>query len=366
MISSRRFPFIFLSLVVLVLFLSSCAGDVGALSNWPGLSVDPVGGMAYVSSGSHVYAIDTSNGVEKWRFPSKPDSNINFFAAATQSADGQLIVGSYKNQLFSIDPIGGGQKWIFDQATSHFVASPLITSQGIYAPNADGVLYALDLAGNVRWTFKTARPLWGTPASDGDVIYLPAMDHHIYALNAQNGQVIWETDNLGGAVVGSPTLGNDGVMYAGTFGKSLIAVDRQSGKVLWKLPTSGWVWSGPVMDGDNLYFGDVSGTLYAVNAADGSIRWSKQLDDSRDRAIIDKPLLLGDTLYFCSENGRFYAVDPTSGTPRWSAPKTLDGKLYGSPVVIGEQILVPIMQGKSLLVALDENGNPRWAYMPVK
>jgi outer membrane protein assembly factor BamB len=361
----KRFSLLLISIAVFAIFLTACVGGTGAVTNWPGLRVNASGETAYVANGSHIYAINTSSGAENWRFPLQADNKISIFAAPALTPDGQLVVGSYTNQLYGLDLVTGQQKWVFTQAKGYFVATPLVTLQGIFAPSGDGFLYALDLSGNLKWKFETKRPLWATPISDGSIIYLPAMDHYIYALNAQTGVKVWSTEDLGGAIVGSPTLGKDGAMYIGTFGNELLALNRQNGKVLWRTTTSDWVWSGPLLDGDTLYFGDLSGTHYAVNASDGKVLWSKQLDQSVKQPIVDKPLLLGDNLYYVSEVGNFYAVDPTSGTPRWSAPKALEGKLYASPVTAGDQILVAIMQGKALVVALDKNGNQRWAFLPV-
>jgi len=37
----------------------------------------------------------------------------------------------------------------------------------IYAPNADYNLYALDLKGQLQWTFEADQSIWGAPVSDG-------------------------------------------------------------------------------------------------------------------------------------------------------------------------------------------------------
>lgn len=361
----RRLPLLVLLIAASAVLLTACMGGGTAIPNWPGMSVNAAGDTAYVAYGTHVYAVNTANGAEMWRFPVEANNKITFSAAPAFSTNDQLVVGSYSNTLYGLNLSNGQQAWVFNGATGQYVAQPLVTDQGIFAPAADGNLYALDLAGNLKWKFETKRPLWATPVLNGDVIYLSALDHHVYALDSKSGRQFWITEDLGGSIAGSPVLGEDGVMYVGIFNNALMALDTQNGKVLWKIATSGWIWSGPLLNEGVLYFGDLNGTLYSVNASTGSLNWSKQLDQSKERAIIDRPLLVGDTLYYCSEVGNFYAVDPASGTPRWTEPKALGGKLYTSPVAVGDQILISIMQGKSLVVALDHNGNQKWAYIPV-
>jgi outer membrane protein assembly factor BamB len=39
-------------------------------------------------------------------------------------------------------------------------------------------------------------------------------------------------------------------------------------------PTSGWVWGGPALKDGTLYFGDLNGTFYAMDAANGKVVWN--------------------------------------------------------------------------------------------
>ncbi len=63
-------------------------------------------------------------------------------------------------------------------------------------------------------------------------IYIPSMDHHLYAIDAQSGNIKWTSDALGGSLVGTPALSPEGVLYVGTFGSQLVAIDSNNGKTL--------------------------------------------------------------------------------------------------------------------------------------
>jgi outer membrane protein assembly factor BamB len=122
--------------------------------------------------------------------------------------------------------------------------------------------------------------------------------------------------------------------------------------------------------GDTLYFGDLSGTMYALGL-DWNLKWKVQPDStSSHRAIVDKALLVKDTLYFSSETGTLYALDITNGTTRWGS--TIGGKLYAGPAAANDLILVAPMgltikdKGTVLLVALDSSGSQKWTFVPVK
>lgn len=358
-----------ITLTVLFLFsilLSSCAGGSTTPSSWPGLTVD--GNKGYLAYSTHVYAVNLDTGAQIWRFPEKASNQMTFYAPPAVVDENQLLVGSYNKVLYSLAAQTGQEiqnPWPFTGAKNHYIAKPLVVDGKIFAPCADGNLYALDKEAKVLWTFKTGHGLWSTPIMDGETLYLAAMDHHLYAINASDGSLTWKSEALNGALVGSPTLSPDGVLYIGTLGSEMVAVDSASGKVLWRVPTAGWVWSGPALEGDTLYFGDQEGHVYALEAADGSIIWDVQPETATARSISDRPLVLDGTVYYSSESGTLFALEAANGSQRWN--RLVGGKLVASPVGVGDTILVTPMGIDALLVAFDANGNQKWTpFVPQK
>ena len=359
-----RFSILFSITILAGLLLSACSGSAGVATSWPGISAD--GDTGYLAYNTRVYALNLTNGTEKWRYPAKADNKITFFASPVLTPDGQLLAGSYNNQLHSLNPATGEENttgWPF-QAKGRFIASPLVTNQAIYAPNADNTLYALDFTGKTLWTFTTGHALWATPSTDGKNLYLSSMDHRVYAVNPSTGSQVWKTEDLGGAVVGTPTVGPDGTLYVGTFAGEMLALDSQTGVVKNRYKTTGWVWAGPALVDNRLYFGDLDGVFYALNAGDLSEVWKVQPDTAATRSISDRPLVIQDTIYFTSESGTLFALDIQNGNPRWSKP--IGGKLYSAPVQDGERLLVTPVGAEALVVALDMNGNQVWPFTPAK
>jgi len=350
---------ILLTFGLLALLLSACTGSAAIASSWPGLTAG--GKIVYLAYNQHVYAINLSNGSEKWRFPAEADRAISFFAPPSLTLDGQVLVGGYNNTLYSLDSENGQEKWKFQGAKDRFIGSPLVTPDSIFAPAADGNLYALDLTGNLKWTFTTQAANWAKPSCDPECtcIFLPSMDHRLYSIDARDGNMLWKTDDLGGSIVGSPTLGPDNLVVVGTFASEVVAIDRQSGEVRWRAPTSGWIWGGPIFYEDRLYFGDLKGTFYALDANSGELAWQLKPDGP----ISETPLVWQDTLYISTEVGTLYAVD-LDGNIRWNKP--IGGKLYTSAVGSGDLILVSPLGSKELLFALDSNGNQKWVFTPEK
>lgn len=354
---------ILIALLLMSTFLAGCAGGASPTTSWPSPVADPERDSVYLAGGTHIYALNLANGTEKWRYPEKA-GKAQFYAPPALTRDGQLIAVSYDNIVYSLNPANGQLEWTFSESASRLIAAPLVHGEDIFVASSDYHLYALTLAGNLKWKYETKQALWSTPAVNGKHIFQPGMDHLFYALDMETGEPVWISEDLGGAMVGTPVVGPEGIVYIGTFGSEMIALEGDSGKVVWSLPTSGWVWSGGVLVDGVLYFGDLGGTLYAVNAQNGSILWQIKPESAAQKAIAGQPLLVGETVYFSSEAGTFFAVDAKTGNPRWS--KLLGGRTFAGPVAAGEKILVALYDADSLLVALDLNGNIIWSYQRTK
>jgi len=346
-------------MIFLAISLSACAGGgVTAASSWPGIIVE--GETAYLSYNQHVYAINISDGKEKWRFPSEANSKISFYAAPILTSDGQLLAGGYDHVLYSLDPEKGTENWSFKEAKNRYVGSPLASETGIFAPTADDHLYALDLKGQLSWSFQTQGAQWAAPVTDPGCkcVYLASMDHRLYAIDSQTGKAKWQTNDLGGSMVGTPAYSPDGMLYIGTFNSEMVAVNAESGGILWQKPTDGWVWGGPALKEGKLYFGDLSGSFYAMET-NGSIDWKIKPDGP----IAQTPLLAEEAIYFTTQAGSIYAID-YAGKIRWN--QTIGGKLYTRPALAGDKILVAPTGLDAYLIALDTNGTQVWQFIPEK
>ena len=356
--------FLILGLISIALTLSACAGAANTATSWPGLTVDDQ--HAYVAYQTQVYAVDLTNGTERWRYPAEPDNNITFFADPSLSQDDQLIVGGYDFVLYSLNPETGTRNWVFNQAENRYIASSLVEAENIYAPAADENLYSLDLNGRLQWTFTSEGESWAKPITDEncDCIYLSTMDHSVYAVDAQSGTQIWRSPQLGGAVVGTPAYGEDGDLYVGTFGGKLFAINSDDGSILWEFPTAdgGWIWSGPTISDGVLYFGDLNGYFYAVDAENGSQLWQLP-PEQLGGEIVGSPLVIEESIFITTEEGILTKLD-TSGRIQWS--QVIGGMIYTSPQAANDLILVAPIQIDELLVAVNQDGVRQWSFIPVE
>lgn len=354
---SRKYLLLY-SMIFVAIFLTGC-GSVYESTGWHGLTAN--GDTAYLTAGQQVYAIDLNTGNEDWRYPAKPNARITFYANPVLTGDGQLILSSFDSNVYSLNPATGSENWVFSDATNRLIASPLVTDNMIYQSSTDHFVYALDYSGRQVWRQETGGPIWAQPATAPDCgcIFVASMDHTVFSFNAETGRLIWQTPDLGGAMVGTPAVGPDGSVYVGTFGKEVIALDGSSGAVLWRFDTQDWVWSGLAFSDGAVYFGDLSGYFYALNAADGTSLWRIQPQNS----IVSTPVIVDDRIYLTTEADSLFIVS-TAG--EIIDRELIGGMIYASPVIAGDKVLVSPTNIDALLYALNPDGNQVWTFTPAK
>lgn len=356
-------PVVIIALAVLTLSLSACSGQVQA-SGWPGITADEEN--AYIAYNQHVYAINLTNGLEQWHYPAEPEKNVTFYAAPALTEDGQVIAGGYDNILYSINAQTGAVNWKFEEATDRFIGSSLVAGEMIFAPSSDDDLFALDLNGQPAWAqpFMTESSNWSKPTADSncECVYLASMDHSVYAIDPATGQEIWRSEDLGGATVGTPAVSEDGkTLYIGTFINELVAIDTSNGQIVWRQPTEGWAWASPVLDGDVLYFGDITGNFYAIDRQTGV---QLRTPFKADGQIVGKPLITEDGIYFTTAGdkaGSLYALTLEGGL-RWQ--ENFEATLHSGPVAAGDLILITTDEGGLVLYAYNSDKVQQWQFSP--
>ncbi len=351
-----RISIVFIVSILAAVLLSSCAGGT-AYNSWAGVSAKD--GVVYLAYLNGVFAV--KDGAMLWRFPEKAENGKYFFSAPAFTQD-VVIAGDYANQVFGINPQNGSQSWSFSQEGAHFVASPLVVEDTILAPASNHNLYAMDLSGKLRWQFRTGNILWAQPASDGTTVFLPAMDHTLYALKLSDGSLAWKKD-LGSALPSAPQLVEGKALYVTTLDGKITALDPANGNVLWEAQVDGNVWSAPVLVGDTLFVGSSNNKVYLVSV--GEVTGSRVLKETDlGSPVIGGGVLFGENVVFATEGGSLFALDSTGQTTQWKP--TVNGKLYTTPVVVGEQVVVAVKDGDKLLAAFDQNGTEVWSFTAPK
>jgi outer membrane protein assembly factor BamB len=353
---NKTLNILLLTILVSTLLLSACSGSGSLMagSSWPGITSDEDGHI-YVADKNGVFSLNSTNGSLLWSYPEKASASQLYFGQPALIGD-MVVAGAYDNKLYAINTTNGNERWVFDKASGKYISGILVIDDTIYAPNGDSTLYVLDASGNMQWSFVTGGELWATPAYDDENLYIPSMDHFMYAVSLQTGNQIWATE-LDGASIFSPVL-VEGTLYLGTIDGSLYAVDAQDGTIKWSTKVDAAIWSTPVVVNGKLFIGDLNGVVYAFDVETGSQIWNISMDGP----TIGGAVAYENGLVFPTESGDLVAIDE-DGIKQWT--RSVPGeksKIMGTPVVVGDKLVFGVVGGDALIYAFDFNGNQIWEY----
>jgi outer membrane protein assembly factor BamB len=99
----------------------------------------------------------------------------------------------------------------------------------------------------------------------------------------------------------------------------------------------------------------LKGNFYSFDTATNTLNWSIQPDG----AITANAILQNDHLLLATESGSLYAIGK-DGKTLWF--EKVGGKIYTTPVVAGDLILVAPLETDFYLAALDSNGRQVWTF----
>lgn len=276
---------------------------------------------------SALIAFDRATGNMRWQIP------LSGSAMPTPAIiDGIMVNHDGAGYITGVDPTSGTKqysRWIGSMA-SMTAALPVgdgdFITTGVGA-NAVWRVHAGD--GSVIWRSAFSKGASGIgdcpPVSDGTRVFcdyvspvLPDTSTVIgnltveraYALRVSDGSPLWDVALDSGPLperneAAIPLLA-DGLLYLGSaIAPAMHALDATTGIPAWETPTHGTV-KGGVVDVDGIvYFGDLGGYLWALDAKTGRVVGDKFMHTAFN---VGSPIVYGKTLIIGSDSGSVLAV----------------------------------------------------------
>jgi outer membrane protein assembly factor BamB len=206
----------------------------------------------------------------------------------------------------------------------------------------DGLVVAFSAGhGQIHWR-RTIGPSESSPLLIGDRLYVGDWNGDVWALDADNGRVLWR-HRIGGAVKGAIASAG-GRLYVGAYDGHMYCLSL-AGKQLWRasgqrrLFGHGRFYSTPALAYGRAYIGSTDGKVYSYGATTGKLMWSQ----STGGYVYGSPAVWDDRVFVGSYSGRFYAFDAATGEPRWTFDAK--GKISGSATVIGNVVYFATLTG---------------------
>jgi len=281
-----------------------------------------------------------------WRFDSAGE-----LYSSPAVVDGTVYVGSKSGFLFALDVTNGVERWRADLGNYIVRSSPAVIDNRIFI-GAGYTLFSLDAAtGEEVWQGRTSYSGSSSPSFADGVIYVASQSSTVYAFDAASGKPEW-TFQTDGPIFSSPAVAG-GLIFVGTDNGKLLALNLMTGQAKWKFETDGGIFSSPAVVGDLVYATTKKGKTYAVDVQTGKPRWSY---DAGGEA---SPAISGGTLFIASSDGGLYALDAErGGDPKWLFPT--GAPITASPVVAAG--VVYIASGMTLYAIDAATGAELWRY----
>lgn len=265
-----------------------------------------------------------------------------------------------------------------------------MTDDGFSAPAiADGKVFIVDHSGVTdivrALDLKTGEPVWqysyadmekpnygfsrSTPSVADGKVYTTSMAGKVHCLDAKTGAVVWMVDmnTIGGrrpgwGYAGSPLVDGDRLLITPGGPALLVALDRTTGKPIWKSPAGEVGYSTPYLatiNGAKQYLLFSASGLNSFSHEDGKLLWSIPWKTPYE-VNAAQPLVIGDAVFFSTGYGvgcAMYDITAEGPKERWRN-KNIQAQFTSGIVNDG---LIYSTTDPGDLVCLDpKTGEPRW------
>ncbi|MGX2995293.1 serine/threonine-protein kinase [Streptomyces sp. JNUCC 64] len=204
------------------------------------------------------------------------------------------------------------------------------------------------------WRFRMSNDVWGTPAVDGDLVYVTSFEVH--ALDVATGRRRFKTRDVAWSMAVS-----DGRVIASD-GPTLYALDAREGTDLWRLSADGWVYALRA-DRGTVVTATRGGAVQAWDASGGRKLWEITGVQTDFETVEAGPALHDDTVYVWHD-ARLRALAARTGEERWSYPIGDAASCGGVPVRVthAPDGTVYVAAGTRVLAVDVVTGHVRWHF----
>ncbi len=358
-----------------------------------------------------------------WRINGR-DVGAEFYTAPLfydYGDDRLMVIADYNGRIFTVN-FGAncfatragacvGQEAPFVELPSGVLANMVEDDERIYIPmsesgvialnkglyetgwdfsNADERRLRFDETLTTAWLFETERGVWASPVVLNGHVYIAAMDHKLYKVNATTGEEIARLE-LGGAIASS-VLVYDGTpatdfsalegpsadaeidmdnvhLYVGTFNRRVYRLplnfQTDSESELQFFTTVDWVWGSPTIVDGVLYAADLGGYVYAVDISGGTFEELWRIDTGIG-GIRAAPLVTDDHVVVAGRSGRVKWLRRGDGSTL--TEQDVRGEVLSDILLVpGDAnrealVVVSTVRNSRIMVAFTLDGAPRWTY----
>jgi outer membrane protein assembly factor BamB len=304
-------------------------------------------------------------GTPKYEWPHVRGANQDGFNDVSGGKGSYLVLFLSEDQHLYAFNLKGQQLWstkIEGGVEVHYrnvYNTPAVIDSTIYITGKEGMLYALDFSGQVKWEKKIEKSYYDNPSSPvikEDMIAF-GQNNNAFLIDL-NGNLIWKVEEKGSCHA-PPVLLDDLILFQKGFSPdSLIALDY-NGNEKWHFEARINLNHSPVVDDGIIYISTVNDGLYALDMQ-GKKMWNFKVPDVPD-ADLSAPVIKGDRIIFNYQghnNSGTIAIDKTREII-WTKRLYRFGSFHSTfpPTLYKDKILIP---SYTKIFACDWDGNLLW------
>lgn len=267
--------------------------------------------------------------------------------------NGTLYAADERGRVMAFEADSGNRLWQKDLEAG--VSSALTAVAGeIYLGTRNGEVLALSQAdGEVLWRSRVPSEVLAAPQPTQQLLVVQSVDGSVTALNRSNGQEFWSHSTTEPALTlrgtATPSV-IDPVTFAGFANGRLVTLDNRNGQPLWErriavpqgrseIDRMVDLGGQPVLTPDGrLFVTSYNGRLVALQANTGEVLWE------REHSSHLTPVLVGDRLFTVNEASHLLAFDARSGEEVWRN-RDLEGRWLTAPAFAGGNLVVGDFEG---------------------
>lgn len=157
---------------------------------------------------------------------------------------------------------------------------PFCANEKIYTATKEGVIYCIDIKGNILWKYDTQSTIVSRPTVESGILVAGTIDGDLYALDAENGkmlQVLGIGEAITSQIVTIPLKLNNEKTFGVVFGTStgkVFCYELYSFNPVWENKSAGMmIETKPIFSKDRIIYGSWDNYLYCIDATTGFLNW---------------------------------------------------------------------------------------------
>jgi len=264
-----------------------------------------------------VSIFDLSNGMVFWQSPLKQT-----LVAGPTIGNHSVYAGDNNGGVWALNVNSGKTEW-HTTLSDPIVSRPLVSNGKIYVRTLDGTVWALNNTdGSTVWSAAGNAPTMvlsggSKPILMGNNIVVGSSNGKLTAYDAKTGAVKWKSviaEPQGPSdvekmvdIVANPKLSGSAI-YVVTYQGNLSAVNAQTGQILWQTPMSSY--SGLAVSSNAIFVTDAKGRVFALDRKTGKQIWKQNYLEYR---ILTAPAIMGNSIVIGDGEGVIHWLSQSSG-----------------------------------------------------